>query len=216
MLVIGCNLFEWGTFLRRLDNFLMDLLSEPASVEAFLDALMELHMAALEKACEAVGDVADVMRFGDDLGTSNAPFMSLDTYRRYFKPRQAQLCAYVHKHTPMKTFLHSCGSIHALLPDLIDAGFDVINPVQTNCRNMEPERLKRDFGKDICFWGGGCDPKSVLNRGTPQEVKDDVKRRLEIFMAGGGYVFNTVHNILPEVPPQNIMAMFEAVREFDE
>jgi len=216
MFVIGCNLFEWGTFLRRMDNFLMDLPSDPVGVEQFLDALMELHMAALAKACEAVGDVVDIMRFGDDLGTSVGPLMSPATYRRYFKPRETQLCAYVHKHTPMRTFLHSCGSIHALLPDLIEAGFDVINPVQTNCRNMEPERLKREFGKDICFWGGGCDPRNVLNRGTPQEVKDDVTRRLEIFMDGGGYVFNTVHNILPEVPPQNIAAMYEAMREFDQ
>jgi uroporphyrinogen decarboxylase len=215
MLVIGCNLFEWGSFLRRLDNFLMDLLAEPEKVEALVEALMELHMAALKKACEAVGDLADIMRFGDDLGTNTGPFMSPETYRRFFKPHHARLCAYVHQHTPMKTFLHSCGSIHAVLPDLIEAGFDVINPVQTNCRNMEPERLKKDFGKDICFWGGGCDPRSVLNRGTPREVKDHVKRRLEIFMNGGGYVFNTIHNILPEVPPHNIMAMFEAVREFN-
>ena len=214
MLVIGCNLFEWGTFLRRLDNFLMDLLSEPEKVEAFVEALMELHMAGLEKACEAVGDIADIMRFGDDLGTNGGPFMSPKTYRRFFKSHHARLCDYVHKHTPMKTFLHSCGSIHAVLPDLIEAGFDIINPVQTNCRDMEPERLKKDFGKDICFWGGGCDPKSVLNLGTPAEVKEHVKRRLDIFMSGGGYVFNTVHNILPEVPPQNIAAMFEAVQEF--
>jgi uroporphyrinogen decarboxylase len=214
MLVIGCNLFEWGTFLRRLDNFLMDLLTEPEQVEALVEALMELHMAGLKKACEAVGDVADIMRFGDDLGTNGGPFMSPAIYRRFFKPHHAKLCAYVHKHTPMKTFLHSCGSIHAVLPDIIEAGFDIINPVQTNCRDMEPERLKKDFGKDVCFWGGGCDPKTVLNNATPAEVKDHVKRRLDVFMPGGGYVFNTVHNILPEVPPQNIVAMFDAVREF--
>ena len=214
MLVIGCNLFEWGTFLRRLDNFLMDLLTEPEQVEALVEALMELHMAGLKKACEAVGDVADIMRFGDDLGTNGGPFMSPAIYRRFFKPHHAKLCAYVHKHTPMKTFLHSCGSIHAVLPDIIEAGFDIINPVQTNCRDMEPERLKKDFGKDVCFWGGGCDPKTVLNNAAPAEVKDHVKRRLDVFMPGGGYVFNTVHNMLPEVPPQNIVAMFEAVREF--
>ena len=214
MLVIGCNLFEWGTFLRRLDNFLMDLLTEPEQVEALVEALMELHMAGLKKACEAVGDVADIMRFGDDLGTNGGLFMSPAIYRRFFKPHHAKLCAYVHKHTPMKTFLHSCGSIHAVLPDIIEAGFDIINPVQTNCRDMEPERLKKDFGKDVCFWGGGCDPKTVLNNATPAEVKDHVKRRLDVFMPGGGYVFNTVHNMLPEVPPQNIVAMFEAVREF--
>jgi uroporphyrinogen decarboxylase len=214
MLVIGCNLFEWGTFLRRMDNFLMDLLAEPEEVERLLDALMERHLAVLEKACRAVGDVADVIRFGDDLGTNSGPFMSPRTYRELFKPRHTVLCDYVHKHSGMKTFLHSCGSIRALLPDLIEAGFDIINPVQTTCLGMEPEALKQDFGHEICFWGGGCDTKTVLPYGTPAEVKDHVKRRLDILMPGGGFVFNTVHNILPDVPPQNIVAMFEAVAEF--
>jgi uroporphyrinogen decarboxylase len=214
MIVIGCNLFEWGTFLRRMDNFLMDLVAEPAKVEALLDALKERHLGALEKACRAVGDVADIIRFGDDLGTNSGLFMSPKTYRQLFKPRHTILCDYVHKHTKMKTFLHSCGSIRALMPDLIEAGFDIINPVQTTCKGMEPEGLKADFGKDICFWGGGCDTRSVLPRATPAEVKDHVKRRLEIFAPGGGFVFSAVHNILPEVPPQNIAAMFEATEEF--
>jgi uroporphyrinogen decarboxylase len=216
MIVIGCNLFEWGTFLRRMDNFLMDLVAEPEKVEALLDALMERHLDVLEKACRAVGDVADVIRFGDDLGTNGGPFMSPKTYKQLFKPRHTILCDYVHKHSKMKTFLHSCGSIRALMPDLIEAGYDVINPVQTTCKGMEAEGLKADFGKDICFWGGGCDTKSVLPTGTPQEVKDHVKRRLEILMPGGGFVFNTVHNILPEVPPQNVVAMFEAIEEFNQ
>jgi uroporphyrinogen decarboxylase len=215
MIVIGCNLFEWGAFLRRMDNFLMDLAAEPAQVEKLLDALMEKHLAGLAKTCAAVGDVADIIRFGDDLGANGGPFMSPKTYRALFKPRHTILCDYVHKHTRMKTFLHSCGSIHALLPDLIQAGFDVINPVQTNCRDMEPERLKREFGRDICFWGGGCDTKTILPKGTPAEVKEHVKRRCEIFMPGGGFVFNTVHNILPEVPPENIVAMFEGIAEFN-
>ncbi len=214
MIVIGCNLFEWGTFLRRMDQFLLDLAAEPAKVEGLLDALMERHLAGLEKACRAVGDVADIIRFGDDLGTNTGPFMSPKMYRELFKPRHKILCDYVHKHTGMKTFLHSCGSIRALLPDLIEAGFDIINPVQTNCRGMEAEGLKADFGRDICFWGGGCDTKAILPHGTPGEVKEHVKRRLEIFMPGGGFVFNTVHNILPDVPPQNIVAMYEAVSEF--
>jgi uroporphyrinogen decarboxylase len=215
MVVIGCNLFEWGTFLRRMDNFLMDLVAEPAKVIALLDALMERHLAVLAKACQAVGDLADVIRFGDDLGTNGGPFMSPPTYRKLFKPRHTILCDYVHKHSRMKTFLHSCGSIRALLPDLIEAGYDVINPVQTTCKGMEADGLKRDFGKDICFWGGGCDTKAVLPQGTPQAVKDHVKQRLDILMPGGGFVFNTVHNILPEVPPQNIVAMFEAISEFN-
>jgi uroporphyrinogen decarboxylase len=214
MIVVGCNLFEWGTFLRRMDNFLIDLVAEPAKVEAVLDALMERHMAALEQTCRAVGDVADILRFGDDLGTNGWPFMSPRIYRQLFKPRHAMLCDYVHRHSGMRTFLHSCGSIRALLPDLIDAGYDVINPVQTDCKGMDAEGLKADFGKDICFWGGGCDTRHVLPQGTPQDVKDHVKRRLDVFMPGGGFVFNTIHNILPEAPPRNIVAMYEAIEEY--
>jgi uroporphyrinogen decarboxylase len=213
MIVVGCNLFEWGTFLRRMDNFLMDLVAEPVKVEALLDALMAGHLAVLERTCRAVGDVADIIRFGDDLGTNGGPFMSPAIYRKLFKPRHAMLCDYVHRHSGMKTFLHSCGSIRALMPDLIEAGYDVINPVQTDCSGMDAEGLKTDFGKDICFWGGGCDTRRVLPHGTPQEVKDDVRRRLDVFMPGGGFVFNTVHNILPEVPPENIVAMYEAIEE---
>ena len=116
----------------------------------------------------------------------------------------------------MHTFLHSCGSIYRLIPDLIEAGYDVINPVQTNIKDMEPERLKKEFGKDITFWGGGCDTRAVLNRARPAEVKAHVLERLEIFSPGGGFVFNTGHNILPDVPPENVMAMFEAIKEFNE
>jgi uroporphyrinogen decarboxylase len=215
MVVCGCNLFEWGTFLRRMDNFLMDLVAEPAQVERLLDALLEQHLQTLERVCRAVGDVADIVRFGDDLGTVGGPFMSAKTYRQLFKPRHKILCDFVKKNSRMHTFLHSCGSIHALLPDLIEAGIEVINPVQTNCRHMEPERLKRDFGKDITFWGGGCDTRSVLNQATPQAVKDHVQQRLEIFAEGGGFVFNTVHNILGDVPPENIVAMYEGIAEFN-
>lgn len=213
MIVAGCNLFEWGTFLRRIDNFLMDLLAEPEQVERLLDALVAIHLRTLEKVCAAVGDVADFIRFGDDLGMNTGPFMSPATYRSLFKPRHAMLCDYVHKNSSMHTFLHSCGSIHSLLPDLIEAGFEVINPVQTLCHDMEAERLKKDFGKDVTFWGGGADTRSILNHGTPQEVKDDVRRRIDIFAPGGGFVFNTIHNILGDVPPQNIEAMYEAVLE---
>ena len=214
MIVCGCNLFEWGTFLRRMDNFLMDLVENQAEVERLLDALLEGHLATLEKVCNAVGDVVDILRFGDDLGMDNGPFMQPATYRKLFKPRHAMLCDYVKTHSQMHTFLHTCGSIYKLIPDLIDAGFEILNPVQTNARNMEPERLKREFGNDVTFWGGGADTRFVLNRATPAEVKAHVKHRLEIFAPGGGFVFNTVHNILSDVPPQNIVAMFEAIEEF--
>ena len=141
--------------------------------------------------------------------------MAPATYRQLFKKHHTRLCDYVHKHSSMHTFLHSCGSIHALLPDLIEAGFDVINPVQTACRDMDPARLKREFGADITFWGGGADTRAVLNHGTPAAVREDVLQRLKIFAPGGGFVFNTIHNILPDVPPENIVAMFEAIEEYN-
>jgi len=215
MITCGCNLFEWGTFLRKLDNFLMDLLAEPEEVEGLLDALMEIHLQGLEKVCKAVGDIVDILRFGDDLGTTGGLFMPPDTYRELFKPRHTLLNKYVHENSQMKTFLHSCGSIYRVMPDLIEAGYDIINPVQTNCLEMEPETLKKEFGKDITFWGGGCDTAAILNKATPDEVRKHVLERCELFSKDGGFIFNTIHNILPEVPAENIVACFDAVKEFN-
>ena len=215
MIVCGCNLFEWGTFLRRMDNFLMDLLCEPDQVARMLDQLLERHLATLAKVCDSVGDIVDIIRFGDDLGMTSGPFMDVDTYRSLFKPRHKQLCDYVKSHSQMHTFIHSCGSISSLMPDLIDAGIEIFNPVQTNAVNMEPEFLKKEFGQDCTFWGGGVETVGTLNNGTPEQVREQVLQRLEIMSAGGGFIFNTVHNILPDVPPANIVAMFEAVKEFN-
>jgi len=211
---VGGNLFEWGTFLRRMDNFLMDLFMKPGEVHNFLDALMTRHMDFLTRVCETLGDVVDIIKFGDDFGTNNGPFIPVETYDEFFKPRHKQMCDYVKSHSSMATMLHSCGGIYEIIPGLIEAGFDILNPVQINARNMEPERLKREFGQDLVFWGGGVDTKSVLNLATPEQVKDHVRRNLEVFSKGGGFVFNTVHNIMPDVPPQNIIAMFEAVHEY--
>lgn len=215
MVVVGCNLFEWGTFLRRIDNFLADLLLEPEKVDELLEALMQVHLATLEKVCQYVGDLVDIVRFGDDLGTDQGLFMQPEIYRKLFKPRHARLCSYVREHSGMHTFLHSCGSIYRLIPDLIDAGFEILNPVQTNARDMEPERLKREFGADVTFWGGGVDTRSVLNNASAEEVRRQTLERLDIFSKGGGFVFNTVHNILPDVPPENVEAMFTAIAEFN-
>lgn len=215
LVVCGCNLFEWGTFLRRMDNFLMDLLCDPANVERLLDELLKRHLATLEKVCNAVGDLVDIIRFGDDLGMTSGPFMDADTYRLLFKPRHKILCDYVKEHSQMHTFIHSCGSISSLMPDLIEAGIEIFNPIQTNAWQMEPEFLKKEFGKDCTFWGGGIETAGVLNVGTPEKVREQVLERLETFSNGGGFVFNTVHNILPDVPPQNIVAMFDAIQEFN-
>ena len=168
----------------------MDLASVPDDVERLLDALMERHLAFLEKLCRAVGDVVDIVRLGDDLGMDRGPFMSPAMYRRLFKPRHTALCDYIRAHSTMRIFLHSCGGIATLIPDLIEAGFEILNPVQTNCRGMDPERLKQEFGRDVTFWGGGCDTRHVLNRLSPPEVKRHVRERLEVFAPGGGFVFN--------------------------
>jgi uroporphyrinogen decarboxylase len=214
MLVVGCNLFEWGTFLRRIDNFLMDLVTDQANVERLLDALLEIHFDTLDHVLESVGDIVDILRFGDDLGMDNGPLMSPATYRAIFKPRHAALNAYVHERSSLKTFLHSCGSLYDLLPDIIETGVDILNPVQISAANMEPGKLKREFGDAISFWGGGADTRKVLPRGTPAEVSDHVRRNIEAFAPGGGFVFATAHNMLPDVPPENIMAMFEAIDEY--
>jgi uroporphyrinogen decarboxylase len=215
LVVCGCNLFEWGTILRRMDNFLMDLLCDQENVERLLDELMIRHLATLEKVCAAVGDIVDIIRFGDDLGTMQGPLMAPEIYRQLFKPRHTILCDYVKRHSSMHTFLHSCGSISLLMPDLIDAGIEIFNPVQTNAYGMDPAFLKKEFGSACTFWGGGIETAGVLNTGTPEQIRKRVLERMEQFSRGGGFVFNTVHNILPDVPPQNIIAMFEAVREFN-
>ena len=159
-------------------------------------------------------DIVDVIKFGDDLGTNNGPFMPLEIYEEFFGPRHKMMCNYVKAHSKAHTMLHVCGGIYELIPGLINAGFDIINPVQINAVNMEPERLKREFGKDVTFWGGGCNTQSILNQATPQKVRDHVRRNIEVFHKDGGFVFTTVHNILPDVPPENIMSMIEAVDEF--
>ncbi len=215
LVVCGCNLFEWGTFLRRMDNFLMDLLCDPYNVEKLLDQLMIRHLATLEKVCNAVGDIVDIIRFGDDLGMKSGPFMEAEIYRTLFKPRHKILCDYVKEHSQMHTFIHSCGSISLLMPDMIDAGIEIFNPVQTNAYRMEPEFLKKEFGRDCTLWGGGIETAGVLNNATPEKVREQVLDRLEIFSEGGGFVFNTIHNILPDVPPENVVAMYDAINEFN-
>lgn len=213
---VGCNLFEWGTFLRRIDNFLTDLYMDPINVHKLLDKLLERHMEFLAKICNAVGDLVEVVKFGDDLGTNTGPFMPLETYNEFFGPRHKIMCDFVKANTSAHTMLHCCGGIYELIPGLINAGFEILNPVQINAFGMEPEILKKEFGKDLTFWGGGVNTQSVLNSATPKQVKDHVRRNIEIFSKDGGFVFNTVHNIMPDVPPQNIMAMFEVLNEFNQ
>ena len=207
----GGNLVEIGEFAFRIDEFLCELAGNPRRIHAFLDKLTELHMANMDNYLGAVGEYVDIIGFGDDLGMQQGPQFSREMYLEFFKPRHTLLWNHAKKLCPhIKVSLHCCGGVYPFMGDLIEAGVDLINPVQFNCTDMELERLNREFGKDIVFWGGGCDTRDVLPHGTPEEIRRHVQENVRT-MEGGGFVFQQVHNIMADVPPSNIMAMFEAV-----
>jgi len=209
----GGNLIEIGEFAFRIDNFLYQLSANPGRIHKFLDRLTELHLSNMDKYLGAVGEYIDVIGFGDDLGMQTGPQISPVMYREFFKPRHSVLWNHAKKICPhIKVSLHCCGGVYPLLRDMIEAGLDAINPVQFNCSGMQIDRLKREFGRDLVFWGGGCDTQEILINGTPEQVRHHVKEQIEILSPGGGFVFQQVHNILADVPPENIIAMFEAVR----
>jgi len=173
----------------------------------------EIALANLAKIYQAVGDRVDaVFITGTDFGTQNGPFISCSTYRKLFQPFHRKVNDWVHEHTPWKTFIHSCGSVVDLLPDIIDAGFDILNPVQCSAAGMDPRRLKDRFGDKLTFWGGGVDTQKTLPFGTPEQVRREVQERIVIFGRGGGYVFNTVHNVQANTPQENLVALYEAVK----
>ncbi len=210
--LFGGNLLEVGQFMYRNDNFFMLLAGEPERAHDFLEHVVEYHLRNLESFLGKIGPFVDIIVFGDDLGMQTGPQLSPAMYREFFKPRHARMWKRAKELAPVKVMLHSCGGVRELLPDLIDAGLDAINPVQISCRGMEAAGLKRDFGDRITFWGGGCDTREVLSRGTPAMVRAHVHDQIRALHHEGGFVFQQVHNILADVPPANIVAMFEAVR----
>lgn len=213
--LFGGNLLEWGQFLCRNDGFLRLLARDPPTAHRLLDRLVEIHLANLGKFLAAVGPYIDVILFGDDLGMQTGPQLSPRMYREFFFPRHRLLWHRAKELANVKVMLHCCGGVRPLLNDLIEAGLDAINPVQITCDGMDTVGLKRDFGARLCFWGGGCDTRHILPRGTPAEVRQHVLRQLEILAPDGGFVFQQIHNIMADVPPANIAAMFDAVAEFN-
>ena len=211
---LGCNLLEWSQFLFGMENAYMYMAGEKQKFAYFLDQLADLHMASLSRILPKLRGSFQVLVLGDDLGMQKGPQISRKMYRELFFPRHKRIYEHAKKLSGAHIFLHSCGGIYELMPDLIEAGVEIFNPVQTNCHNMEPERLKREFGRDVTFWGGGCDTRDVLPNGTPDQVRDDVRRRMEIFAPGGGFVWAQVHNIMADIPPANIEAMLEAAAEY--
>lgn len=176
----------------------------------------EIALANLARIHTAVGDRVDVVFIcGTDFGTQKSAFCSVESFDELWFPYYKLVNDWVHKHTNWKTFKHSCGSVARFYPSFIEAGFDILNPVQCSATGMDPERLKAEFGSRLVFWGGGVDTQQTLPFGTPAEVREQVLRRLEIFAPGGGYVFNAIHNIQARTPVANIAAMLEAVKEFN-
>jgi uroporphyrinogen decarboxylase len=206
------GIFEMAQRVRGMEACLMDMAADEALAGALFDKLLELKLAFWEMALPHLADVVDVLAEGDDYGTQVSQLISPAMFRKLLKPRLKVLFERLKRLAPQaKLFFHSCGNVRPLLPDFIELGVDILNPVHIRAARKDPAALKRDFGRDIVFWGGGIDTQSVLPNGTPQEVRDDVRRNVEALAAGGGYVFNTVHNIQADVPPENILAMWEAI-----
>jgi uroporphyrinogen decarboxylase len=211
---VGGNQVESGFSLRGMENYLCDLYLDKKGVNRLLDKLMEEYMKKIEKIIESVGKYVDILMFADDMGGQDGPLISPEIYREMFKHRHKEMWDYIHEKSNCKIFFHCCGSIAELLPDLIEAGIDILNPVQTTAKGMGPEKLKREFGKYIIFHGGCCNTSEVLARGSLKEVEEDVKKRISVLGTGGGLIFNQIHNILADVPPENIIKMFESAYKY--
>jgi uroporphyrinogen decarboxylase len=207
------SLFEFSWYLRGYVRFMEDLLLDPDLAGAQLDAMLEYQTALMDEVLSRVGGYISVVMTGSDLGTQRAPMISVEAYRSVIWPRYKKFWAFIKGKTKAKLFYHSCGSIIPMIPHLIEGGVDVIHPVQPMAAGMgDRQRLKREFGNQMAFWGG-FDQQKVLPFGTPDEVCEETKRMLDDFMPGGGYVFAAGHNIQTGVPPQNILALFDTVLE---
>jgi uroporphyrinogen decarboxylase len=205
--------YETCWYMRGLEQWFMDLLTDQEFCEAVIDQTLKYWLDWFRLFLDEAGDVVDVIMIGDDLAGQDGPLFNPEIYRRLVKPRQKRLVQYIRSRTQAKIWYHTCGSCAAYIPDLIDNGIQILNPVQTSARNMDPFDLKRRFGRDLVFWGGGCDAQHVLSRGTPSEIAADVRRHLAALMPGGGYVFNSIHNIQGEVPAANVIALFDTAHE---
>jgi uroporphyrinogen decarboxylase len=209
----GGGIMETAAWLRGFEEFYADLAADPRLAGRLLDRLLAFRVAAWERALDLAGDAADVVCEWDDLGGQARTLIAPETYRRIVKPRHRELLAAIHARTRAKVLFHSCGAIRALIPDLIEIGVDALNPVQVSAAGMDTRELKREFGRELAFWGGGVDTQRILPFGSPGDVRDEVRRRIDDLAAGGGFVFAAVHNIQGNVPPENVVAMWEALRD---
>lgn len=213
--VFDGHTFQAAQILRGWSQFPLDLMMNPGLVDGLLEILVDGHIKNFNQWYQYVSPWVDAIEMTDDMGTQAGLWISPDMYRKQIKKHHTRLYQHIRKTAPdLKLILHSCGSVYDLIPDFIEMGIQILNPIQYTAKNMELERLKNEFGKDISFWGGGCDSQGVLYSGTPQQVSDEVKKNLDIMSPGGGYVFASIHNTTEGVPLENIMAMYEAAHKF--
>jgi uroporphyrinogen decarboxylase len=206
-----CHILAAGQLLRGYEIFMIDLLTNEKMVNKLFDLLIEGYCDRIDRFTYYLKNTIDVVLLNDDLGTQNGPMLPPSIYRSLIKPYQSRLFSHVKKVFNKPILFHSCGAIREFIPDLIEMGVDALNPVQVSAEGMNIRELKKDFGKDITFWGGGIDTQTVLNRKTPDEIVDHIRETVDIMAPGGGFVFCQVHNIQPDVPPENIIAMYNAL-----
>lgn len=211
----GGNVFEAGQLDWGYERYFMELALDPELIHYYNDRLTENHIRNLNKYLDAIGEYLDVIQFGDDLGTQENTQISPEMYREMIKPYHKAQFDVVHSRYPeVKVFLHSCGSILELIPDLIDAGVEVLNPVQISARKMDPVTLKREFGKYLTFWGGGCSMQTTGTFGSVTDIIREVEELIGIFKPGGGFVFTQVHNIQANIEPEKIAAIYDTAAKF--
>lgn len=209
------GIFEMAQRIVGMQELLVLMATEPDVAGVLFDRLLRLKLDFWEMALPQLGDVVDVVTYADDYGTQQSQLISPRMFRQQLKPRIATLFARIKQLAPhTRQFFHSCGNVRPLIPDYIEIGTEILNPIHIRAAGMDPVALKRDFGDSVVFWGGGVDTQDVLPYGTPAQVKDDVRRNVEALAPGGGYVFTTVHNIQADVPPANLIAMVEALAEY--
>jgi uroporphyrinogen decarboxylase len=209
------GIFEMAQRIVGMENLLTMMALDEKHAGVIFDKMVELKLAFWEMALPELADVIDVISMADDYGTQVSQLISPSMYRWQLKPRWKMIFDRIKELAPhARRFFHSCGNVRPLIPDFIDIGVEILNPIHIQAKGMEPTALKRDFGDALVFWGGGVDTQDTLPHGTPEQVKDEVRRNIEALAPGGGYVFNTVHNIQPDVPVQNLLAMYEALEEY--
>lgn len=210
----GHDLFNQILRVCGMERGLIALLADQDFAEAFLERLTQTICTAQALFLDQVGDLIDIHFTADDLSGQARPLISPALYRRLIKPRWARIIQTIKARTKARIFYHSCGAIAEFIPDLIEIGVDIINPVQVSASGMDTAGLKKKYGTHLAYYGGGCDTQSILSRGTPAQVRQEVRRRISDLAPGGGFIFNPVHNIQPLVPAENVIAMFNAAREF--